>query len=210
MTYEDQTKVWDRIYSEDKQFFGEEPSTFSRMCYDVMKRSKVEKILELGCGHGRDCIFLASRGIEIETFDFSKVAVDTLIAHARRSGLRIDASVLDAKKGLPYPDAVFDAVYSHMFFSMHFTVKELKFLFSEVKRVLRINGFHFFSVRSTKDKFYGKGRKIDDNVYDVKGFVLRFFTRKQIMDFIEGFEVIKIVEGKEEPASLYLVFSKKH
>ncbi len=185
MTHEDQRKVWDRVYSEDKQFFGEEPSAFSRICYDLMKLSNVKKVLELGCGYGRDCIFFASRGIEVETFDHSKVAVNILTAHARRSGLRIHARVLDATKGLPYPDAVFDAVYSHMFFNMHFTVKELKFLFSEVKRVLRINGFHFFSVRSKKDRFYGKGRKIDDDVYDVKGFVLKFFTRKQIMDFME-------------------------
>jgi len=209
MKHEDQGKVWNRVYSEDQAFFGEEPSAFSSMCYDLMKRSGVKKVLELGCGHGRDCVFFASRGIEVETFDYSKVAVEIVAKHARRSGLRINARVLDAKKGLPYPDAEFDAVYSHMFFSMHFTIKELKFLFIEVKRVLKTNGFHFFSVRSRKDRFYGRGRKIDDNVYDVKGFVLRFFEKEEIMDLMKGFKRIKIAEGEEEPASLYLVFSKK-
>lgn len=209
MKHEDQHNVWNRVYSEDPSFFGEEPSAFSRMCYDLMKRSNVKKVLELGCGHGRDCVFFASRGIEVETFDYSKVAVEIVTAHAKRSGLRINARVLDAKKGLPYPDVSFDAVYSHMFFNMHFTIKELRFLFSEVKRVLKPNGFHFLSARSTKDRFYGKGRKINDNVYDVNGFVLRFFTKKEIIDFMEGFKVIKIAEGKEEPATLYLIFSKK-
>ena len=209
MEHEDHSKVWDRVYSEDRSFFGEEPSAFSRMCYDLMKRSNVKKVLELGCGHGRDSILFASRGIEVEIFDYSKVAVEIVETHARRSGLRINARVLDAKKGLPYPDAGFDAVYSHMFLSMHFTIKELEFLFSEVKRVLKTNGFHFFSVRSRKDRFYGKGRKIDDNVYDVNGFALRFFAKEEIMDFMEGFKTIKILEGEEEPASLYLVFSKK-
>ena len=206
----DQSKVWDGVYGKDRSFFGEEPSAFSQMCYDLMKTSNVKKVLELGCGHGRDCVFFASRGIEVDTFDYSKVAVEILTAHARRSGLRINARVLDAKKGLSNPDAEFDAVYSHMFFSMHFTIKELKFLFGEVRRVLKPNGFHFFSVRSRKDRFYGKGIKISDNVYDVNGFVLRFFTKGEIMDFVEGFKVIKIVEGEEEPASLYLVFSKKN
>ena len=210
MKREDHSKVWDRVYSGDRSFFGEEPSAFSRMCYDLMKKSNMKKVLELGCGHGRDCVFFASRGIEVETFDYSKVAVKIVTTHARRSGLRINAMVLDAKKGLPYPDATFDAAYSHMFFSMHFTVKELKFLFSEVKRVLKANGFHFFSVRSRKDRFYGKGKKIDDNVYDVSGFVLRFFAKEEIMDFMQGFKIIRIMEGEEEPASLYLVFSKKN
>lgn len=209
MKHEDLNKVWDRVYSEDQAFFGGEPSAFSRICYDLMKRSNVKNVLELGCGHGRDCVFFASRGMAVETFDYSKVAVKIVTMHAKRSNLRINARVLDAKKGLPYPDAEFDAVYSHMFFSMHFTIKELKFLFGEVKRVLKTDGFHFFSVRGRKDRFYGKGKKIDDNVYDVNGFVLRFFAKEEIMDFMQGFKIIKIAEGEEEPTSLYLVFSKK-
>ena len=206
----DQRKVWNGVYSEDRSFFGEESSAFSRMCYDLMKRSNVKKVLELGCGHGRDSIFFASMGIKVETFDYSKVAVGILANLARRSGLPIHVRLLDAKKGLPYPNSEFGAVYSHMFFNMHFTIKELKFLFGEVRRVLKPEGFHFFSVRSRKDRYYGGGRKISDNVYDVNGFVLRFFTREEIMEIMDGFEVIKVIEGEEEPASLYLVFSKKN
>jgi len=209
MRKKEQRKVWDKVYTEDRAFFGEKPSAFALMCYKLLQRSTAKKILELGCGHGRDCIFLASKGFEVKTFDYSKVAIDILTKHAKQNHLQISARVHDARKGLPYSHGEFDAVYSHMFFSMHFTVKELKFLFGEVRRILKDNGFHYLSVRSRKDRFYGKGNKVANNVYDVKGFVIRFFTKKELKGLMRGFRIMKIVEHEEEPASLYLVFSKK-
>jgi len=205
----EQRKVWDRVYNEDREFFGEKPSAFARMCYNLLRRSSAKKILELGCGHGRDSIFFASKGFEVKTFDYSKVAIDILTKNAKQNDLQIGARVRDARRGLPYADGEFDAVYSHIFFSMHFTVKQLKFLFGEVRRVLKDDGFHYLSARSRKDRFYGKGNKIADNVYDVNGFVIRFFTKKELKGLMKGFRITKIVEHEEEPASLYLVFSKK-
>ncbi len=205
----EQRKVWDEVYNEDPEFFGEKPSAFARMCYNLLRRSSAKKILELGCGHGRDCIFFASKGFEVKTFDYSKVAIDIVAKHAKQNDLQISARVHDARKGLPYPHEEFDAVYSHMFFSMYFTVKELKFLFGEVRRVLKDNGFHYLSVRSRNDRFYGRGNKVADNVYDVNGFVIRFFTKKELKGLMKGFRIMKIVKHEEEPASLYLVFSKK-
>lgn len=52
-------------------------------------------------------------------------------------------------------------------------------------------------------------RKVWDKVYDVNKFVIRFFTKKEPKGLMKGFRIMKIVEHEEEPASLYLVFSKK-
>lgn len=60
-------EVWDRAFKSDKTFFGEEHSNFALLCLNGMKTNNVQKILELGTGHGRDCIFFASRGIDIES-----------------------------------------------------------------------------------------------------------------------------------------------
>jgi len=202
-------KVWDELYGGDPSFFGEEPSRFALLCYQRMKRHNIKELLELGCGQGRDCIFLASGGINVKTFDYSEVAVNAVVKHANVLALPISVVVHNAKSGLHYRDQEFEAVYSHMFFSMHFTHEELTFLFSEVKRVLKVGGLHFFSVRSDKDKLYGKGRQVADGVYDVNGFEIRFFSKKDIMGLMRGFNIDEIMEDIEEPASLYLVFSRK-
>lgn len=201
--------VWNRVYGEDSSFFGDEPSHFALLCYERSKKYNVKGLLELGCGQGRDTLFFASKGIAVKTLDYSKIAVDAVVERAKVRSLPITATVHDGRKGLPYKDQEFDAVYSHMFFTMHFTNAELKFLFSEVRRILKPNGFHFFSVRSDKDQFYGKGKQVADGIYDVNGFQIRFLGRKEILDLTKGFNIDEIIEDTEEPASLYLAFCRK-
>jgi SAM-dependent methyltransferase len=95
---------------------------------------------------------------------------------------------------------------------MKFSLDELHFIFSEIRRVLKPKGLNFFSVRNHNDKFYGKGREIDkEGIYDINGFQIRFFTEKEIQDLTTegGFELLWIKEEYEEPVTLYLVSSRK-
>ncbi len=73
----------------------------------------------------------ASRGMEVSTLDYSKVAIQGLMKLAKENNLlsSICASVYDAKSVLQFNIEEFDVVYSHMLFSMHFTGKDLKFMF---------------------------------------------------------------------------------
>ncbi|MER5176303.1 MAG: hypothetical protein ABJB76_05895 [Candidatus Nitrosocosmicus sp.] len=50
--------IWDKVYSDDTAFFGEGPSSFAKKCFSQFSQKNVKKILELGCGQGRDTIFL--------------------------------------------------------------------------------------------------------------------------------------------------------
>jgi SAM-dependent methyltransferase len=55
-----------------------------------MKKTNHEmKILELGCGQGRDTLFFASKGIDVTALDFSSVAIKGLIKHQRKEILCI-------------------------------------------------------------------------------------------------------------------------
>ena len=99
-----------------------------------------------------------------------------------------------------------------MFFNMHFTWEQLKFMFQEIRRVLRSNGFNFFSVRNHNDKSFGRGKKIynNDDVYYLNGFQIRFFTKQHVRALVkEGFEILDIREAYEEPVILYLVSTRK-
>jgi SAM-dependent methyltransferase len=82
-----------------------------------MKNTNVKKMLELGCGQGRDTLFFASKGIELSALEHSKVAIDGLIKLAKEKNLlsNIHASVYGVKGVIPFRDEEFDAVYSHMF-----------------------------------------------------------------------------------------------
>ena len=55
-----------------------------------------------------------------------------------------------------------------------------------------------------------KAKKIDDKIYEINGFQIRFFTKEQIESFLANyFEIKTIEESYEEPVSLYFVFCYK-
>ena len=204
------SKIWDKVYSNDSAFFGEEPSNFAQKCYFDFKRYNVKRILELGCGQGRDSIFFASNGLDVSAIDSSKVAIENINQKMLGKNISLHLSHFEVRQTLPFDSSHFDAVYSHMFYNMRFTDKELKFLFKESSRVLKNNGLLYFSVRSDKDILYNKGKKIDNNIYEINGFQIRFFTKEQINSFLATyFEIKNMEESYEEPVSLYLVFCHK-
>ena len=98
-----------------------------------------------------------------------------------------------------------------MLFNMRFSEHELHFAFSEIRRVLKPDGLNFSSVRNRHDKSYGKGVKVDKEIFDIEGFQIRFFAEREIQDLMsaEGFEILWIKEEYEEPVTLYLVSSKR-
>jgi len=207
------SEVWNKVYKSNNTFFGEEPSNFAVLCLNHLKTNNVKRVLEIGAGHGGDTIFFASNGIEVEALDYSVTAIEIVDKIAKEKRLPIKSQTFDVKKTpLPFPDGYFDAVYSHMLFNMRFSLEDLHFIFSEIRRVLKPKGLNFFSVRNHNDKSYGKGIEVDQGIYDINGFQIRFFTEIEIQGLAatEGFEILWIKEEYEEPpVTLYLVSSRR-
>ena len=204
-------EIWNRVYRSDSSFFGEDPSNFGLDCYEEFKEHGVKNVLELGCGQGRDTIFFASNGLDVVAIDSSQVAIDALSKIITEKNLPIKAMIYDVSEGIPFDNSYFDAVYSHMFFNMRFTDDQLKYLFGEVNRVLKIGALNLFSVRSDNDAMYRKGVEVEKSIYDINGFQIRFFTKSDLrnISLSNGFEPYKITEAYEEPASLFWVFARK-
>ena len=205
------SEAWNRTYKSDNRFFGEEPSNFAILCFNDMKINNVKKILEIGSGHGRDAVFFASKGLSVDALDYSITAIEILGEMAQEKKLKIKPRVYDVNKPFPFPDAHFDAAYSHMLLNMRFSLEEIHSILSEVNRVLRPNGLNFFSVRNHNDKFYGKGVEVEKGIYDIDGFEVRFFTKEEIINLMsdENFHVLWIKEESEEPVTLYLLATEK-
>ncbi|MDQ4073545.1 MAG: class I SAM-dependent methyltransferase [Thermoproteota archaeon] len=205
--------VWNKPYKSDSAFFGEEPSRFALICFKDMKANNVKRVLEIGAGHGRDSLFFASSGIEVYALDYSVTGMELLGKKAHEKGLKIKFQVFDARNPLPFPDAYFDSVYSHMVFNMRFSKSELHHAFSEINRVLKPNGLNFFSVRNNHDKFYSKGVQLEaeDGVYNINGFEIRFFSEKEIDELVYmwNFKILWIREENEDPVTLYTVATSK-
>jgi SAM-dependent methyltransferase len=211
----DQKQHWDEVYKKNQEFFGEDPSAFARKALALFRKNGVSNLLELGPGQGRDTIFFAENGIAVTGVDYSNQSVAEINAKAaaREFASKIKAQYQDLRQPLPFPDGSFDACYSHMLLCMHLSKGEIGFAVREMHRVLRPGGLAAYSVRSTFDPHYGySGAKhIGEQIYEVGGFVVHFFSEEMVRKFARGFEIANIGRLKEGslPRDLFTVFMKK-
>jgi tellurite methyltransferase len=68
-------------------------------------------VLDLGCGEGRNALFLAERGFEVTAVDFSEAGIRKLNALAQERKLDIRSKVADIRD-YPFPHA-FDLIMAH-------------------------------------------------------------------------------------------------
>ena len=109
--------IWNKVYVSDASFFGDDPSNFALECYKELKKYGAKKILELGCGQGRDTIFFASNGIVVIAIESSKVAIDALSKTTIQKNFHITPMIHNLSEDNLFNDSYFDVVYSHMFLS---------------------------------------------------------------------------------------------
>jgi ubiquinone/menaquinone biosynthesis C-methylase UbiE len=208
-----QRRHWQETFVRNPDMFGSEASDPARMAAEMFKQEGKKLILELGGGQGRDTIFFAGSGLHITVLDYSESAVRETTDKARNLGLDgyITALQHDVRVALPFADESMDGCYSHMLYCMALTTPELQFLSQEVRRVLRPKGIHIYTARHTKDPHYGKGIHRGEDMYEVGGFVVHFFTREKVESLAEGYEIVRIDEFEEGelPRKLFRVTLRK-
>jgi len=161
-----QQSTWDRTYAGAENFFGKEPSELAVSALPLLKESGARDVLELGCGQGRDSYYLCYNGFTVTALDYSESGICQMKEGASTAGICMDLRVHDAREPLPFPDDSFDAVYSHMFFTMEFSEAEVAFMLRECLRVLRPGGLNIYSVRNDHDPHYGKFEKIGEEMWN--------------------------------------------
>ena len=95
--------------------YDEKPEMFGhpyKELQDYFSRYPIKgALLDLGCGQGRDSIFLASVGYQVTAVDSSKIGVKQMMDKAQSQGLKIDGIVSDAidlKVGTRFDLILFD------------------------------------------------------------------------------------------------------
>jgi SAM-dependent methyltransferase len=109
---------WDRFYADRERgvpFFAAKPDE-NLVSYVDRGLIKPGRALDLGCGPGRNSLYLASAGFEVDAVDLSPTAVDWARQRADEAGTRIrflcgNAFTLPALTG-PY-DLVYDSGCFH-------------------------------------------------------------------------------------------------
>lgn len=204
---------WEKTLAEKVDMFGTEPSYPARKAAALFKKEGAARILELGGGQGRDTLFFAQQGFQAYVLDYSREAVETIARKARNLGLSsVVAQQHDVRQPLPFPDEFFDGCFSHMLLCMALTTADLEFLSGDIRRVLKPAGLNVYTVRNTTDPHYRTGIHRGEDMWEVGGFIIHFFSKEKVEHLAKAYRIVSVEEFEEGdfPRKLYLVTLRKN
>ena len=209
-----QSQHWENNFSSKPEMFGLDSSEAANKSLKIFFEKKVNKILELGAGLGRDTIFFAKNSIHVTALDYASNGIKIINEKKEKYKLsnKIVTKVFDVRKKLPFEDNSFEACFSHMLYCMALTKTEIEILNDEIHRILKPNGINIYTVRNTNDGDYKKGIHRGENLYENDGFIVHFFSKETIKSLSKGFKN-KSIENFEEgdfPRKLYFVYNLKN
>ena len=208
-----QSQHWESNFSSKPEMFGFEPSYSAKKALETFKKNNITNIIELGAGLGRDTIFFAQNGIYVHAIDYSLSATNIIKKRSKENNLDdlIKVENYDIRKKLNCDNENFQACYSHMLFCMALTNQALKDLNQEIFRILKKDGLNIYTVRNHMDGDFKKGMHRGEDMYEMNGFIVHYFSENKIKSLLNGFINISIENFDEGsfPRKLSLVINKK-
>jgi SAM-dependent methyltransferase len=135
------------------------------------------KVLELGCGSGRDSRYLSGLGLSLIASDYSQPALEVCRRHAPFADIRL----IDIREPLPFEDNLFPVVVASLCLHFFPWAKTIAIL-NEIRRCLKAGGFLLARLNSTTDMHHDTvgQQEIEPGLYRVDGKLKRFFDREAV------------------------------
>jgi len=136
--YEAYDKRYQQVHRRNLQWASDEPSPIVLQTIKKLYRDKKPRILEIGCGEGRDCLFLLRQGYDADAVDVSEEAVRT----CRQKAAAADSgrfAVVDACTGRL--EKTYDFIYSVATLHMLVLDEDRQNYFAFIKGCLAADGF---------------------------------------------------------------------
>lgn len=167
---------YNKIYKKYKNVWGKFSNNLLQVFWRKIKPGS--SFLDLGCGQGRDSLFMARKGFKVTSVDSSNEAIHGLNLIAKKNNLNIQTICKNIEKF-----EVEDNKYSiiNIFDTLHFLEKKdaLK-LIRQVKENIKDGGLLIISDFTTKDVLFKKG----------KNKTKAFFRPKELLKLFFDFNVL--------------------
>lgn len=167
----DQKRQWDRFYSQRmRRRYPTEwvIRTIAGGNYPALRLDKTRysqaRILDMGCGDGRNLMLLCDLGFEVHATEIDARIVERVEAYVRESALPVEFKV-GKNSSLPYPDQFFDYMLcssSSYYLSEGDAWDHVK---QEFARVMKPGGLLFSNFPDAKNAVVSGARKQNDGSY---------------------------------------------
>ena len=208
-----QSQHWEKSFSNKPEMFGLEPSTSAKKALKLFQNKKINKIIEIGAGLGRDTLFFAKNSIHTTALDYSASGIQVINQKTKQENLSnyISTKLFDVREKLPFKDNSIQACYSHMLYCMALTSIDLEKLNNEILRILKPGGSNIYTVRHINDGDFQKGIHRGEDLYENDGFIVHYFSEKKVNSLLNGFKNISFEKFEEGtfPRKLFFVVNEK-
>jgi SAM-dependent methyltransferase len=148
----------------------------------------VVRILDAGCGDGRNSFWLERQGFQVVAADISRTA---LAIAAQRAERDCHNHVVFTQEDISNLRLVgpFDCVLCADTLGQ---LERPEKAIAEFRRVLRRDGLLLFNVYTPNDGTFGVGKPITDLSFDYKGTLFRFFTEDMAQSLVKGWKDVRV------------------
>ena len=111
------------------------------------------RVLDIAMGAGRNAIYLANKGFEVEGIDISAEAVNLALESAAKAGVSIQAQVVDLEKHYRIQEDTYDVILC-----FHYLQRSL---IAQIKNGLRLGGMVVYETFIVDQAQFGKPKNPD-------------------------------------------------
>ncbi|HEX8458364.1 MAG TPA: class I SAM-dependent methyltransferase [Pyrinomonadaceae bacterium] len=221
-------EIWEREY-ETLQIIPSSsrtvPAKALLLFSELLNFKNIEKVLDAGCGPGRNAVYLAQQGCQVDAVDFSEVALSQLRKLAAETGTDRNIRTWNhaLEDDLPFEDDSYDLILDS-YVSCHFIDENLKQYYrKELLRIAKPGGIVFSTQFSVEDEYYktlvkngaGRGKIVVDpnnnvtkQLYTEDEIKLFFSEDFKLLYFVK-FEFDDVVLGQTYRRSIFVLIMRK-
>lgn len=134
---------YEKWYEGDDYYWGVEPGGFLNELIELSASSKDKKVLDIGCGEGKDAVCMAQKGYDVTAFDLTENGIRKTIALADKRGVKLNAYVDDINTF--ETDEQFDIIYSTGTVQYLFDENKKEF-FDKLEKITKPGGIVYINV----------------------------------------------------------------
>lgn len=147
----------------------------------VSMLQKKAKVLDAGCGSGKDANYFKEDGLDVYAID----AAEKMLAEAKKNVKGVKFKKMDMIK-MDFKDGTFDGVWASASL-LHNEKKDTPKILAELKRILKNEGVLYLSLKEGKGEEIKKKEK-----YNNEPIPFFYYTLPELEEFVKkaGFDVV--------------------
>lgn len=192
-TKSDKVEFWESTFQEVETLWGYEAADSAIQTCKFFSQHHMKEILIPGVGYGRNAGVFLDHGMHVTGIEISASAIKLSDQHKRKHFHIHHGSVAQ----MPFDDKLFDGIFCYALIHL-LNKNERKQLIRNCFKQLKPKGYMVFVAISTKDRLYGKGKRLSENRFEISnGLKVYFYSPETAANEFNEFGLVEVSEIEE-------------